>query len=189
MATLETNELDKLERLVKKDYAVSRRMILEVRFNGEVFHALNDVVLQRGEERLPEFTVIRGGSGNSGNSANSENTEVMKVRADGVIISTPTGSTAYSLSAGGPIVEPELECFLVTALNPHTLFNRSMIFTTDKPLRIRAGDVSVSVDFNREVLRSDEVVITKSGEVLELIDIDGHNFYDSIHNKLMRSLK
>jgi len=172
MATLEKDDLDKLERLKTGDYSVSRRMLLDV--NGSP--ALNDVVLYRGASRLPEFTVFRN------------EIEVLKIRGDGIIVSTPTGSTAYSLSAGGPIIEPELWCFLVTALNPHTLFNRPMIFSHDSQLRVVAKDVIVSID-GVESKGSDEVVITKSEDYLDLIDIDGNSFYDSIHNKLMKPLK
>jgi NAD+ kinase len=173
MATLEKDALDKLEQLKSGKYSVSRRMLLQV---GNLI-ALNDVVLHRGNEaRLPEFVVFK------------DEVEVTRVRADGVIVATSTGSTAYSLSAGGPIIEPELECFLVTALSPHSLFNRPMIFAPDSVLRICAEDVYVSVDGVLQD-KNEEIRITKSGYYLDLIDIDGNSFYDSIHNKLMKPLK
>jgi NAD+ kinase len=175
MATLEKDELDKLERLKNREYSISRRMLIDVQ--GHELPVLNDVVLSRGKSRLPEFVVVR------------KNVEIIRVRADGIIVSTPTGSTAYSLSAGGPIVEPELECFLVTALSPHTLFNRPMLFTCDTPLSVFANDVFVSIDGQQSLSGDMPVVITKSEFYLDLIDIDGNNFYDSIHNKLMKPLK
>jgi len=180
MATLETNELDKLEQLKSGDYGISRRMLLDVTVNGETLTALNDVVLHRGaSSKLPEFVVTRNVA------------EVLRIRADGVIISTPTGSTAYSLSAGGPIIEPELDCVEFTALCPHTLFNRSMIFSASGRLGVNCGDeaVFVSVDgVDREAAKGG-VEIAKSALRLDLIDIDGNNFYDSVHNKLMKPLK
>ena len=184
MATLEEDEMapSRLERLLNGDYTTSRRMLLDVEIDGVVHNALNDVVLHREQMRLPDFAVFRG------------ETEVLKLRGDGIIVSTPTGSTAYSLSAGGPIIEPELECFLVTALCPHSLFNRPMVFSPSKPLRVSASDVSVSVDGYTHAKRerqciNNEVIITKSKHYLDLIDIDGDNFYSSIHHKLMKPLK
>jgi len=184
MATLETNELPNLEKLVGGDYRISRRMLLDVKLGGQTVRALNDVVLHRGAKaKLPEFAVSRM----SGNRA-----EVLRIRADGIIISTPTGSTAYSLSAGGPIIEPELELIELTALCPHTLFNRPMIFSDEGSIRVcfNGGDVSVSVD-GRDfgASEADSVEISKSDLHLDLIDIDGNSFYSSVHNKLMKPLK
>jgi len=174
MATLEKNELDKLERLKSGDYKISRRMLLQI---GDLI-ALNDVVIHRNAARLEEFVI------------NRDDVEVIRVRADGIIIATPTGSTAYSLSAGGPIIEPELSCFLLTALSPHSLFNRPMVFSPDSRLSISANEKNVSVSVDGKILeKTENIVITKSKDYLDLIDIDGNNFYDSIHNKLMRPLK
>jgi NAD+ kinase len=179
MATLEKDELDKLERLKTGEYTISRRMMLQAEVAGKMHFVLNDVVLHRGTARLPDFVI------------NRNDTEIMKIRADGVIVSTSTGSTAYSLSAGGPIIEPELECFLVTALCPHSLFNRPMIFAPDSRLDIGGQDVYVSFDGQDgiQLHENEKVIITKSKFYLDLIDIDGNSFYNSVHNKLMKPLK
>ncbi|MDR0196769.1 MAG: NAD(+)/NADH kinase [Oscillospiraceae bacterium] len=184
MATLESDELDKLERLKNGGYRISRRILLDVVSNSVFDNALNDVVLHRGaRSKLPMFIVSRN------------EVEILRVRADGIIVGTPTGSTAYSLSAGGAIIEPELECIVVTALCPHTLFNRSMIFSGKGWLNISYrdcdGEVFVSVDGGEgEILEENQIVkIAQSADYLDLIDIDGNNFYDSIHNKLMKPLK
>jgi NAD+ kinase len=173
--------LDKLEKLKHGDFSTSRRMLLDAQIGGETFHALNDVVLHRSpaQRKLPNFAVVHG------------STEVLKIRADGIIVSTPTGSTAYSLSAGGPIIEPELECFLVTALSPHSLFNRPMIFSPDTHLDVLGSDSLVAIDGGdgRLLQKNEKVTISKSRHQLDLIDIDGNSFYDSIHNKLMKPLK
>jgi NAD+ kinase len=180
MATLEPNELDKLERLKSGKYIISRRMLLSVVIDGKPHIVVNDVVLHReATSRLSEIAVCRN------------DTEVLKVRADGMIVATPTGSTAYSLSAGGPIIEPELECFLVTAICPHCLFCRPMVFTADSPITITTHDVSVSIDGCEVAKRSSvrEITVTKSNCLLDLIDLDDNSFYNSIHNKLMKPLK
>lgn len=189
MATLEQDSLSKLGSLINGNYKISARMMLDVEINSEKgkssFNALNDVVLFKGTtSKLPEYVVLSGC------------TEVERVRADGLIISTPTGSTAYSLSAGGPIIDPEISCFEVTALSPHTLFNRPMIFSVDEPITVsynayENSEVFVSVDGSESIriFPDDTVCISKSELELKLIDIDGASFYSSVHNKLMKPLK
>lgn len=189
MATLEKDNLSKLAALSKGEYKLSPRMMLDVAINigGKVKKstALNDVILFKGTtSKLPEYLVFNGAA------------EVTRVRADGLIISTPTGSTAYSLSAGGPIIDPKLKCFELTALSPHTLFNRPMIFSVDEPLKTEYiayenSKVYVSVDGGDsiEISPDDTVLISESKNCLNLIDIDGISFYNSVHNKLMKPLK
>ncbi|MDE6580407.1 MAG: NAD(+)/NADH kinase [Ruminiclostridium sp.] len=189
MATLEQDSLSKLGSLVDGNYKLSTRMMLDVAINSEKgtrsFKALNDVVLFKGTtSKLPEYIVLSG------------DTEVEKVRADGLIISTPTGSTAYSLSAGGPIIDPKISCFEVTALSPHTLFNRPMLLSVDEPLTAsyaayENSEVFVSVDGSDSIqlFPNDTVCIGRSKLELKLIDIDGVSFYSSVHNKLMKPLK
>ncbi len=189
MATLELDSLSKLGSLIDGNYNLSKRMMLDVSINSEKgtrsFKALNDVVLFKGTtSKLPEYVVLSG------------DIEVEKVRADGLIISTPTGSTAYSLSAGGPIIDPKISCFEVTALSPHTLFNRPMLLSVDESLKVRYSayensEVFVSVDGSDSIqlFPNDTVYICKSNLELKLIDIDGVSFYSSVHNKLMKPLK
>ena len=189
MATLEKDDLSKLSAISSGSYEISPRMLLNVTLSAgnktERYTALNDVVLFKGvRSKLPEYIVSSG------------NTELTGVRADGLIISTPTGSTAYSLSAGGPIIDPCLSCIELTALSPHTLFSRPMIFSADIPLKAsyiayENSSVFLSVDGNEsiELFPDDHVIIEKSQLTLKLIDIDGGSFYSSVHNKLMRPLK
>ncbi len=189
MATLECDGLDKLKKLVDSDYTVSSRMLMNVnieRGNGDLnFLALNDVVFYKDSgSKLPEFRVESNG------------TEVSNIRADGMIFSTPTGSTAYSLSAGGPIIEPSLRCIEMTPLCAHTLFSRPMIFGGDTRLKVvyfgyESSKVFITVDGDDGISfeEADSVTITKSELALNLIDLDGDSFYSSIHNKLMRPLK
>lgn len=189
MATLEGDSLSKLASLKVGDYSISSRMMLDVVLKSEreemSFMALNDVVLYKGTtSKLPEYLVFRG------------DTEVSRVRADGLIISTPTGSTAYSLSAGGPIVDPKLCCFEVTALSPHTLFNRPMLFSADEPLRAEYAayensSVFMTADGGEpiELCPGDKICISKSKLFLRLVDFEHDSFFDSVHNKLMQPLK
>lgn len=185
MANLEASELDKLALLNTGGFNISKRMLMKITVNDKQYQALNDVVFSKGiQSKLPEFSITKKG------------TIVSKIRADGLIISTPTGSTAYSLSAGGPIIDPTLECMEFTPLCAHTLFSRPMIFDVSAPLTISYNSyenstVSVSVDGDDgiPISENDTVVIEKSPYCLLLIDIDNNSFYNSIHNKLMKPLK
>ena len=89
-------------------------------------YALNDAVVSRGSlSRMVDLSVSYTGS------------KVTQYRADGLIVSTPTGSTAYSLSAGGPVIEPEMRCMVLTPICAHSLFSRSVIFGPDEKLYFR----------------------------------------------------
>ncbi len=188
MATLERSEIGEIPRLLAEG-SISRRMLMDcavIRADGSrrVKPVLNDVVIARESgSKLPEFRVFCGGA------------EVSRLRADGVILSTPTGSTAYSLSAGGPILSPELECIEFTALCPHTLFNRPMIFSAQQEVAVsvrgyQGSRVSVDIDGENDLSfgEGDEIRLTRSAKTLRLIEAGG-GFYGSVHSKLMQPLK
>lgn len=186
MTSLENNELDMLDRLATGNYTVSRRMLVDVIFeSGDIYNVINDVVFSRGRNsKLPEFIV------------SSNQNEAVRIRADGIIFSTPTGSTAYSLSAGGPIVAPDVQCIEFTPLCAHSLFGRPMIFSSDSEIEVSYNgyeccNVSLSVDGDDEIdfFEGETVKIRKSSLYLTLIDINGSSFYKAVHNKLMRPLK
>lgn len=189
MATLEPHEIARIPEILGGRHTVSRRILLECkvfREEREIFseRVMNDVILSRSSvSKLPEFVVSCDG------------TELSRVRADGVIFSTPTGSTAYSLSAGGPILSPDLECIEFTALCPHTLFNRPMIFSDKQILTARVNHyqnskATFSVDGGSGIplFESDALQIMRSPLTLGLIET-GSGFYGAVHSKLMTPLK
>lgn len=188
MTALETDEFDKLSSLIGGKYHISKRMLMNAEFigsNKKCYLALNDIVLSKDSySKLPEFIVEING------------VTVSKIRADGIIFSTPTGSTAYALSAGGPIIEPTVECMEMTPLCAHTLLNRPMIFSGNDVITVKfkgyeGSDVTVSVDGDSGIVFSegDIIRITKSDTVLHLIDINGDSFYNSVNNKLIQPFK
>ncbi len=140
MAGLEMSELPLISRLFTKEYEIQRRMMLDVtvRHNGRCKYrniSLNDVVLSRGAmSHIIDFKVMH----------NSDT--CLEYRADGLIISTPTGSTAYSLSAGGPVVDPSVKSIILTPVCPHSLCNRSVIFASDSYL-----DVEPTITYDNEL--------------------------------------
>ncbi len=189
MTALEINELDKISYLKTGKYHISRRMLMNAEFinfkTGKRYLALNDIVFSKGSySKLPEFNVEINGM------------TISRLRADGLIFSTPTGSTAYALSAGGPIIEPTVECMEMTPLCAHTLLNRPMIFSGNDIITVsfkgyEGSDVTVSVDGDSGILFSegDIIRITKSDTALNLIDINGGSFYNSVNSKLIQPFK
>lgn len=190
MASLEPFELDSLKKLITGDYTIENRMMLDatVFYNDGTYlksSALNDVVVARGQfSKIADFEV------------SSNDQLVSSLRADGIIFSTPTGATAYSLSAGGPIIEPDMECIEFTQICPHSLFARTMVFSPNKTIQVKFKSnknaiVSISVDGDDGVTfsSSDKLIIKKSDVYIKFIDITGCNFYRSINHKLMQPLK
>lgn len=189
MTALETNQFDKIEALAEGKYFLSKRMLLSGEFispdGSKRYTALNDIVLSKDSySKLPEFTVRSNG------------VTVSKIRADGLIFSTPTGSTAYALSAGGPIIEPTAKCIELTPLCPHTLLNRPIIFGDSDIITVsfkgyEGSYVSASVDGDSGIrfAENDLLKITKSDITFNLIDISGNSFFNAVNNKLIQPLK
>ena len=190
MASLERSELGQLARLKDSELSGSRRMMLKALvYKGDklkgTFHALNDVVISKcSNSKIADFEVSKEGN------------IISSLRADGIIFSTPTGATAYSMSAGGPIIEPDLECIEFTQICPHSLFARSMIFSAGSELTVKChanmdAKAVVSADGNNvfEIGVNDRVIIKRSEYSIELIDLIGGSFFNSINRKLMQPLK
>lgn len=190
MASVETDELYNLSKLVSKDYVTEERMLLDAVIyrteedeECEKFTALNDICVSQPYSRLTDFNISIGGR------------NVSEVRADGLIFSTPTGSTAYSLSAGGPICEPTLSCIEMTPVCPQSLSSRTILFSSEHKLCVthssHKDEVRVSVDgSNKKILPfGGKIIISKSQKTLKLIDINGFSFFDAVNNKLMKSIK
>ncbi len=189
MTAIDADETYKLKALAEGSYIVSRRMMLsaELTHSGapSSFMALNDVVLfKEAGSKLPEFEVRINGA------------VVTRVRADGIILSTPTGSTAYALAAGGPIIEPTVECIQLTTLCAHTLMNRPMIFSSSDTVTVNVipyegSRVYLSADgeHGTEFSPEDSLMIRRSEVFLELAEIGEKNFYNTVGEKLMTPLK
>ncbi len=186
LAEIEINELNLLDALVEGKYSIDERMMLDAEVitrSGKVRASstvLNDIVLSNGPvARLLTFDIYCG------------NVKIQTCRADGIIASTPTGSTAYSLSAGGPVLEPSLDCLCLTPICPHTLNSRPVIFRGDSEIRlsgIRSNGSSVYVTADgRDVLalnEGDTVSIKRSVHTTKLIRIKDNGFLGILHSKL-----
>ncbi len=186
MSGLEKDELSLLEYVVNSDYTIDERMMLKAEYikNDKMissFHCLNDVVISRGNfARLIDIKISCDGR------------KVMDLRADGIIISTPTGSTAYSMAAGGPVVSPDASCIIATPICPHSLMDRSIVFSVDNELIVSAdndknespvltidGQEAVNLDFGSKIR------ITKSEMTAKLIKLKPDNFYEILNRKII----
>jgi len=189
MSELETDEISLLDKLFSGDYKIQSRMMIDVgiiKTGGEIFHAgaaLNDAVVTHGAvAKLIEIDLACDGA------------PVTKYRADGVIAATPTGSTAYSMSAGGPVIDPGVECFCVTPICPHSLVNRPLIFSHGSVLEItnknKKAEVYLTIDgkINIKLAAGDVVRLKKSEYAAKLITIKQHGFFDVVRAKISEKL-
>jgi NAD+ kinase len=185
MAELELSELELLDKLFTGEYELEKRSMLRVElFSGSELrsfcYALNDAVISNGSvSRMIDLELSEGG------------VPVTTYRADGLIVATPTGSTAYSMSAGGAIVDPRVECFCVTPICPHSFAARPMIFSDSSVLEVRnicarEKMLYLTVDgrMNFELYRNQTVRITKSNLQTSLIRLKKCGFYRKLRQKM-----
>lgn len=188
MAGLEADQLDKLGLLRSGDYEISRRMTVDVIIHGSdgdrVYTALNEVSARSGSFRICDFDVY------------SDGYLVGKYRADGVLFSTPSGSTAYALSAGGPVIEPDLECIEMTLICPHSLFSRATLFSSERRLRIvdtTGGEdlivVSVDGEVKGRITEGESIEIIRGKSDLKFVNLIGNSFHESLCRKLCKPIK
>lgn len=180
LAGLEGNELDLLEKLITGDYTTDKRMMLEVSLDDNLLgYCLNDVTIARfGDIKLIDLDVF------------CDNRKINNYRADGVVISTPTGSTAYSYSAGGPVIDPDLRCITLTPVCTHSPLNRSLVFNEKSVLTVKSPKqgqkICISTDGDRslELKNNFEVMVKKSDYYAEFIRIKSDEFYDILNSKI-----
>lgn len=167
-----------LDRWAAGDYTLQRRALLEARVGDRVFHALNDTVVHKGVE----INLIRLEVVVDGQSAG-------QFDADGVVVSTPTGSTGYTLSLGGPIVHPDVRALVFMPLNPHSLFNRPVVLPESSRIVIHLPSASAILTCdgqqNAALQPGARVEIAAPGLEVQLVQFDGgRNFFDLLRRKL-----
>jgi NAD+ kinase len=188
MAGLEADQLDKLSLLTTGKYELSQRMTLDVVYHsaeGDITAtALNEVSARSGSFRICDFEVY------------SDSYLVGRYRADGVLFSTPSGSTAYALSAGGPVIEPDLECIEMTLICPHSLFSRATMFSPQrklcmKDITVRDDSMVINVDGENFVnLRNgDSIEICRGRNNINFINLIGNSFHESLCKKMCKPIK
>jgi NAD+ kinase len=185
MTELELSEMNEMKRLITAEYSIDKRMMLDVEVlrENQVFYkgtALNDVILTKGNIfRIIDITVLIGKK------------EVLDFDGDGIVVCTPTGSTAYSLSAGGPIIEPCTENIIITPICPHVLHVKPFVISTRHKVTVKTGKLSGKAAFlsldggeSIQLLEKDSIQIKKSSYQTSLIRFKNDNFYNILSIKL-----
>ena len=189
MTEIDTRELHLLHRIRSGQYKTEDRMMLDVSVidttGAEILceTVLNDAVITKGTfAKLIDIAICVDG----------DNT--MEFRGDGVIICTATGSTAYSLSAGGPILEPNAKCIAVTPICPHALTIKSFVLSAERTVSIpektedQCRYLFVDGSDAIELKHGEEIIIKRSAESVKFIRITNQGFYDKINGKLVREV-
>ncbi|MDO4289498.1 MAG: NAD(+)/NADH kinase [Eubacterium sp.] len=173
-----------LERLIDGEYYVEKRMMLSCRVKrhedgvSDTYIALNDVLIKNAGFRMMDIKALAGDA------------VIDTFRADGLIISSPTGSTAYSLAAGGPVVAPGTDVMVVNPVCPHRLHDRAYVISADEKITARfdpqESDIIVSIDGQTMVAvdARDEVCVERALHTANLIRLNGVSFYERLRNKL-----
>ncbi len=184
MAELESSELSELTRIATGDYSIEERMMLDVsvfRDRDIIFHdiCLNDVAITKGAvARIIHLSVKCDG------------VQAMECGGDGVILATPTGSTAYSLSAGGPIVEPGANSIIITPICSHDVASRCMVASDKREIGVelthnsrRSAYLSADGGKTVKINMGDTVIVRKSHMTTQLLRLKDRSFYDVVNMK------
>lgn len=189
LAEVEKNNIDEsLDKLINDDYDVERRMMLEGKLlrQGEVIVdniALNDIVINRcGSLKIIDFKINVNGQ------------LLNQYNADGIIISTPTGTTGYNLSAGGPIAQPSSNIIIVTPICAHTLNSRSIVFSESAKIEIEISNdknkeddgkiIAFDGDFEIKLKPNDKIIIEKAKLYTKIVKLNEMSFLELLGKKM-----
>lgn len=184
LSEIEPGNIDALSRLLKDEYKINEMMILEATHVSEKGterserFAVNDVIVSHNNFLgIAEFTL-----------ENSRG-ETVKYRADGIILSTPQGSTAYSLSAGGPVVSNSIDSIVATPICPHSFFNRSIIFSPEERLVLKndgKAELYISLDgrYFKNLKKDESCIIGVSEKRLKLLTFKDNNMFSTLFSKM-----
>lgn len=180
-----TDFKDEFDNVLNGQYSVESRMLLELSINNEAklgYTALNDIVICKGTlSRIVEFNI------------HINDQLFTSFKADGIIISTPTGSTAYSLSSGGPIMYPNLDVISITPICPHLLGMRTLVIDKNSDIKVtyksNSENVFITVDgqYSQEMDEYSCVNITSAKETCKLITTDNYSFFKVLRDKIINN--
>lgn len=176
LTDIRKEEIKKIFKNIKdKDYAIQERFFLKISFKGENSVALNDVVFSSTDIRVIHLEIYLNDS------------FVTQLSGDGLIIATPTGSTAYSLSSGGPILKPDTEAIVITPISPHALTFRPLVINNESKIVIKTKEKCRMVLDGQRLVSIDsgeEVTIEKNISTLKVIKFPDWNYFDILRKKL-----
>lgn len=181
LAEFSINNIDKeIEDVISGNYRIIERAVLETEINGETLYALNDFVVEKKDSsRMISIDAF------------ANDNLIGSIRADGMIITTPTGSTAYSLSCGGPIIAPATEVICITPISPHSLTLRPLVIPDSNEIILQvftknSGAVLVADGQAERVMKNNgKIIIRKSENTIKLIKPVDSSYYDLLRTKLL----
>ncbi len=182
LSDIEADDLSAVKMLFSDGGTIEKRSVLDVIAGDKTVCAINDVYVTYNEPgKTAELFVECGGH------------EVCRYRADGILLATPDGSTGYSMSAGGPIIDTTLNTIVMTPVCPHSLISRSIVFSSDKIIHVgssfNGGEEKMDVIIDGEIafcIKKDEVVTARISEkCVKFINISGRGFYEVLNQKII----
>jgi NAD+ kinase len=184
MANIQPAQIEEaMDSVVRNNYRIDRRYMLQAETeSGKIYNALNEFLFtNKDTSSLISIEVEYDGL------------LINNYWADGLIVSSPSGSTAYNLSAGGPIVLPNTAVMVLTPINPHTLTTRPLVLPSDRPLTIRPGNAADQILFSYDGINLPQnskldIEIKQSDFSVRLIQLPGQNYFETLRNKLMWGL-
>ncbi len=179
LADITPQEIDRFSEIKNGDCIIEERMLLEVEVDNEKYYCLNDAVISKGAlSRMIDIEVKADGC-------------TVPYRADGLIAATPTGSTAYSMSAGGPVVDPKLELILITPICSNSLFDRPILFSDKtifeinvRPPKDTTAYLTVDGEFSLEINPDKPIYIRRADTTAKLMRIHKHSFCKTLTEKM-----
>jgi len=175
--------IDKLESVKKNEFKIQDRLVLSAKISGneDSYYAVNDFVVQNETSfRVTSLSLF------------IDNQHVSDYKSDGIIISTPTGSTAYSLSSGGPIVQPDVFSIVITPIAPHSLTSRPLVLPSNVEVEFRFSEESENnlkliVDGQNIInfTKGSTVKLSKANHHLKFITFKDYNYYETLKNKMI----
>lgn len=182
LSDIEADDLSVIEKLFTEGCKIEKRSVLKVTVGEKSMYAINDVFVTYCEPGKTAELFVECGEH-----------EVCRYRADGIVLATPDGSTAYSMSAGGPIIDTTFDAIVMTPVCPHSLISRSIVFSADKIIRVGSsfnGDeekIDVIVDGEKMfcIKKGDRVTAKVSDKYIKFINISGRGFYEVLNQKII----
>lgn len=167
------------ERYLAGETDTEERVLLKLKYNDEIFHVLNDVVVIK-KSAISKLIKLK---------LEVKDKRLCSLKADGIIISTPTGSTAYSLSAGGPILIPNLEVVLITPLAPHNLTTRPIVLDNKEKINIyllsdEVGEIVIDGEISKKIKKDSIIELYSCNKKIKLILPENRDYYSVLHEKL-----
>ncbi len=177
LTELEKNDAEGFESIINGEYSIEKRPVIEVEHLGNKYYAINEVSVHRGiSPKMLDIDII------------IEDVSMNKFKADGIIVATSSGSTAYSLSAGGPIIDPSVKAFVVTPVCPHNINIRSVVVSNKAEIKIKLKDSdssTFSVDGNLiSETNGNDIIVIKKGGYLNMVKHCKNSFYKKLKRKI-----